>query len=58
MPQTKEQRYKAKLLAKGYVRRSYILPPCVAAMVAADIVRYMAEYNAANPPPDKPQSPA
>jgi hypothetical protein len=54
MPQTKEQRYKAKLLAKGYVRRSYILPPCVAARVAADIVRYMAEYNAANPPPDKP----
>ena len=50
MPQTKEQRYKAKLLAKGYVRRNYILPPCVAAMVAADIVRYMAEYNLTHKP--------
>jgi hypothetical protein len=54
MPQTKSDRYKAKLKTQGWVRIDRILPPCVAARVAVDIVRYMAEYNAATPPPDKP----
>ena len=50
MPQTKSQRYKAKLAAKGYIRLDYILPPCVAARVAADVVRYMEEYKATHKP--------
>ncbi len=57
MPQTKSYRYKAKLKTQGWVRIDRILPPCVAARVAADVVRYMAEYNAATSPPDKPQIP-
>jgi hypothetical protein len=50
MPQTKSDRYKAKLKTQGWVRIDRILPPCVAAMVAADIVRYMAEYNLTSKP--------
>ena len=53
MQQTKQQRYTAKLLAQGYVRRSYILPPCVAGKVAAYVAACMAEYREANPPPTR-----